>query len=76
MNYFDLEMPADESVETRIEWAGERYADLCEGIIPLDVGRFIWNVVVGWSDLCSEADRRQYNAMAKNFSDFLRANDV
>lgn len=74
-NYFDLELPADESVATRIEWAGERYADLAEGLLTPDVGWFIWQYIVGWTDLCTDEERRQYNAIAKNISDLLRANE-
>lgn len=70
---FDLEMPTDTSCSTRIEWAGERQADLAEGLIPDDVGWFIWATLVGWADLCGDSDRRQYHAMAKNFAELLQA---
>lgn len=77
--YTDLELPADESAATRIEWAGERYADLAEGVIPDDVGWFIWQYIVGWTDIgANEDEKRAYLAMSANFSDLLqsRRNDV
>lgn len=73
MSYLDLELPSDNTVETRLEWAGERFADLAEGILPDDVGWFIYNVVIGWADLCNDNDRRQYVAMAGQISELLRS---
>ena len=73
--YLEIQGPADDSREARIEWAGERYADLCEGLIPPDVGWFIHQWIIGWTDLCSEEDRRQYRGMAKNFSDLLHSTE-
>lgn len=73
---YDLELPADNTAATRIEWAGERFADLCEGIMTSEVGWFCWNVIVGWTDLGATADEKtQYLAMAKNFSDLLHATE-
>jgi hypothetical protein len=75
-HYTDLELPADNTAATRIEWAGERYADLCEGLMTPDVGWFVWNVIVGWTDLgATEDEKTAYNAMGQNFADLLRANE-
>lgn len=71
--HLEIEGPSDDSLATRIEWAGERYADLCEGLIPHDVGWFIHQWIIGWTDLCNDEDRRQYRAMARNFSDLLQS---
>ena len=72
--YTDLELPADETAATRIEWAGERYADLSEGSISDDVGWFIWQYIVGWTDIGATKDeRRSYLAMARNFADLLNS---
>jgi hypothetical protein len=68
---FEIELPKDTSCPTRIEWAGERHADLVEGILTDDAGWFVWATIVGWADLCDSDDRRQYLAMAKNFADLL-----
>jgi len=76
MTYTDLELPADNTAATRIEWAGERYADLCEGLMTPAVGWFVWNVIVGWTDLgATEDEKAAYNAMGKNFADLLRATE-
>ena len=75
MSYLDLELPSDNTVETRLEWAGERYADLCEGLLPDHVGWFIYNVVIGWTDLCTPEEKRQYNAMGGQIADLLRSRE-
>jgi hypothetical protein len=70
--HFDLEMPADDRISTRLDWAGERLWDINEGLLPETVGWFVWNVVVGWADLCSADERRQYLALAANLQSALR----
>lgn len=72
---FDLAMPTDTTCATRIEWAGERHADLVEGLLPNEAGWFIWATIVGWADLCRASERRQYLAMAKNFAELLQARE-
>jgi hypothetical protein len=73
MGYLDeVELPANQSPATRLAWAGERYSDLCRGAVSPDTGWFIWNVVVGWTDLCTEDERRQYLIEAAKISRFLR----
>lgn len=74
--YLDLELPADNSAATRLEWAGERYADLCEGILPNDVGWFVYNVIVGWTDIgATEDEKRQYLAMSASIADLLHSQE-
>jgi hypothetical protein len=60
----NLELPTTASATDRIYWAGERIADLADGAIDSATGWLVWNVVVGWTDLCSEDERRQYRALA------------
>lgn len=69
---FDLELPADNTVETRIAWAGERLWDYHEGLLPKEVGWFVWNAIVGWADLCTADERRQYLAMARELQQALQ----
>lgn len=68
----DLDLPTDNSLATRIAWAGERHWDLVEGLLTSEVGWFVWNVVVGWADLCSTDDRQQYLAMAREIQSTLQ----
>ena len=71
-SYLDLEFPSDSSLATRIAWAGERIADLAEGLLSADVGWFVWNIVVGWSDLATTEEKRQYLAIARVVGELLR----
>jgi hypothetical protein len=73
MGYLDeVELPANQNPETRLVWARERYSELRRGTTTPDVGWFIWNVVVGWTDLCTEDERRQYIIEAAKISRLLR----
>jgi|GEM_PF-1793307 len=72
LNPFDLQMPATENVADRVEWAGERIADVAEGLLGGEHGWLVWNIIVGWADLCFEDDRRQYHALAGQLSTLLR----
>jgi hypothetical protein len=71
-SYLDLEFPTDNSLAARIEWAGERIADISEGLLSADVGWFVWNLIVGWSDLATSEERRQYLAVARVVEELLR----
>jgi hypothetical protein len=68
---YEIQLPADDRVETRIAWAGEVFVDICEGLVTNDVGWYVWQMVVGWSDLCTAEERRQYLTMAGQISDLL-----
>jgi hypothetical protein len=72
VSYLDLEFPSDNSLATRIAWAGERIADISEGLLSADVGWFVWNIVVGWSDLATTEEKRQYLAIARVVGELLR----
>lgn len=71
--YLDLELPTTTKPSERIEWSGERFADLAEGIIGVDVGWFIWGIIVGWSDLGTADEKRQYLALAANYEQLIRS---
>lgn len=70
----EIELPG-RNHEARIDWAGERYADLCEGELLAEQGWFVWGVIVGWTDSASPDEKRQYNALAQLFSDLLWATE-
>lgn len=69
--YIDLELPQSSKPSERIEWAGDRYADLCEGLIDTDVGWFVWGAIVGWGDVGTADEKRQYAALAASFEAYL-----
>lgn len=69
---YDLELPTDNKVDTRIAWAHARLKELKAGTMPNNVGWFCWQFLVGLGDLCSDADRKLYFAAAKQFSDILQ----
>jgi hypothetical protein len=71
-NPFDMPMPATTNVADRVEWAGERLADIAEGLLSGDGGWLVWNIIVGWADLCDDNARRQYLDLATRIADMLR----
>jgi len=70
-NPFEMQKPATQSVTDRIEWAGERFADLAEGKLSIAEADFVVAYVYGWSDLCDVDSKRQYREMARNISELL-----
>lgn len=64
-----FEQPPPEDVEGRIEWAGERYADLAEGKLAREEAGLLWAIVVGWADLATDDERRQYLTLARQLSE-------
>lgn len=71
---YDLELPSDPSFATRLAWAGERYSDLAEGTMPAHVGWFVWQMVVGWTDIGHTSDEcRQLHALAGQIADLCRS---
>lgn len=67
MSLRDLEMPRDTRPETRVEWAGERIADMAEGKIKRQTdAALIANVIVGWMDVL-DGHQGQYLQLAKLF---------
>jgi hypothetical protein len=67
-----MQLPATQSVTDRVEWAGERLADVAEGLLGGDDGWAVWATIVGWADLCSDDARRQYQDLAGRIADMLR----
>lgn len=70
--HFEMEMPVTQSVADRVEWAGERIADVAEGLLSGEGGWFVWATIVGWADLCDDEARRQYQSLAGRIADMLR----
>jgi hypothetical protein len=68
----DLELPKDTKCSTRLEWAGERFGDMAEGKLTPEEGWFIWGAIVGWADLATDNERRQYLAMAGQIEELLK----
>lgn len=65
MNLLDqLHPPASKDVVARLEWATERMWDLAEGKIDPPVAGLLWALVVGWADLCTPDEARQYLTIA------------
>lgn len=64
--------PPSSNVDVRIAWAGDRFQDLIEGMFTTEQGWLIHTMIVGWTDLCTETERRQYRQMAKIFEEYLR----
>jgi hypothetical protein len=68
---FDIELPENTNPETRIAWAGERFADLVVGNIQPEVGWFVWGVIVGWTDSSPPDETRQYLELSRCFEELL-----
>ena len=69
----DIRLPSSKSLVTRLSWGGDRFNDLCEGALTSEQGWYIWNVIVGWADLATEDERRQYLTLSKCYSDLLNS---
>lgn len=67
-----IDFPSSSNVDVRIAWAGDRFQDLLEGMFTVQQGWFIHTAIMGWADLCTSNERRQYFAMAKIFEEYLR----
>jgi hypothetical protein len=65
-------LPSSTNVNVRIAWAGDAFQDLLEGLYTIEQGWYIWNLIVGWSDLCGSEDRRQYSVMARIYDEYLK----
>lgn len=74
MAIIDLPLPASRNYSTRIEWAGDRYADIADGTIAdREVAWLVWNIVQGWSDLGTQEERDGYRRMAGQIAQLNRA---
>lgn len=59
MALFDIDFPARDC-KSRMLWHRGKLESFKSGKLTLEEGAFIWNVVVGWTDLCTAADRKLY----------------
>jgi hypothetical protein len=64
-----LQTPTSSDPVARIEWTGERIADLCDGTLSKSYAAMVWNYLAGWMDLATEDERRQYAALALRVQD-------
>jgi hypothetical protein len=67
-----IPLPSSTNINIRIAWAGDIFQDLIYGTYNTNEGWYIWNVIIGWTDLCTTEEKRQYLAMAKIFEDYLK----
>lgn len=73
---FEIENPRSVKFEDRIEWCGERLADLAEGMYPPPVGWFIWQWIVGWTDIGVTPDEAVvYHGFAQRIAELIRAQE-
>jgi hypothetical protein len=70
----NLPQPKSNNFVDHLEWAGEMYADYAEGMrTDPNEGWWIWNRIVGWTDLGhTEDENRQLRTIATQLSDLLR----
>jgi hypothetical protein len=73
MPLLDLPTPhPDATCAERVEFAGDRLWDLAEGKLAREQGHFYCQLIAGWTDLCSSADREQYRGMVRRFEQMLK----
>lgn len=53
------------SVVERLDWATGKQWDAAEGLLPVSELPWVVAQLQGWADLCSDADRAQYLALAR-----------
>jgi hypothetical protein len=61
--------PENGTLDQRLEWAGNEVWNLAEGNIDRQSAGLLWAIVVGWCDLASEDERRQYAAVARSIAE-------
>lgn len=68
----DMDLPTKAK---RLDWAGDRYADLVVGTITNQQGYFVVSVISGWLDIpgLSEKEERQYKSFIKLFNKKLQS---
>lgn len=71
----EIELPGT-SFNERLEWANNKFVDLCEGIIDVTEAQYVWNVIIGWTDIgATEDQKRQYVQIANAISEVVRGNN-
>lgn len=68
-----LPTPSTTGCAARIEWTGERIADLCDGTLDMSYAPMLVAYLLGWMDLCTADERRQYNELARRVSELREA---
>ena len=71
MRLDSIQTPTSSDCATRVAWAGECIADLCDGTLPIEAAAIVWNYIVGWMDLCTEEERGWYGALASRVQGFV-----
>jgi hypothetical protein len=74
MNAF-AELGAFPAREDRISWAGERMWDFAEGKISCSALAVLEQLLLGWADLATEEERRQYRGLSRQVRALLHATD-
>ena len=70
--YLDcLTLPTTTDHATRLAWAGDRIWDLVEGQLTKDQAHWLVNVLIGWSDMGTEAERESYRILAGQASELI-----
>lgn len=71
----EIELPGTD-FEKRMQWANDKFVDLCEGIIDVNEAQYVWNVIIGWTDIgATEDQKRQYVQIANAISEVVRGNE-
>ena len=68
-----IQTPETTDCATRIEWAGERLADLADGTLPMDAAHILVAYLMGWADISTEDEMRQYFTIAGRIDAMARA---
>lgn len=61
----ELEYPTSKSPRVRLEWANDRLWDFAEGLLTVEQLALLIQVLLGWTDLATDDERRQYRAIAR-----------
>lgn len=67
MRYSDLlpQAPTTKDARTRARWAAEIINDVRGKKRPPEALDILWQVIIGWTDMCPPADIKPYYALAE-----------
>lgn len=67
MGYLELlpQSPATKDARTRARWAAGIINDVRAKKRPPEVLDVLWQVIIGWTDTCPQADIKPYYALAE-----------
>jgi len=57
----------------RVDWAGERLWDYAEGKISRGALQMLEQLLLGWGDLATDEERRQYRGLGRQVRALLEA---